>query len=59
VFWWHRPLILALKSGGRSRQIFGFEASLVYRISSRTVKGTQRRKGDLKKKKKGRHPIVI
>jgi hypothetical protein len=28
--------------GGRSRQISGFEASLVYRVSSRTARVTQR-----------------
>jgi hypothetical protein len=28
--------------GGRGRQIFEFEASLVYRVSSRTAKATQR-----------------
>jgi hypothetical protein len=28
--------------GGRGRQIFEFEASLVYKVSSRTVKVTQR-----------------
>jgi hypothetical protein len=28
--------------GGRGRQISGFEASLVYRVSSRTTKATQR-----------------
>jgi hypothetical protein len=28
--------------GGRGRQIFEFEASLVYRVSSRTARATQR-----------------
>jgi hypothetical protein len=28
--------------GGRGRRIFEFEASLVYRVSSRTAKATQR-----------------
>jgi hypothetical protein len=34
------PLIPAL--GGRGRQICEFEASLVYRVSSRTVRATQK-----------------
>jgi hypothetical protein len=38
--WWPTPLIPAL---GRQRQVdFGFEASLVYRVSSRTARATQR-----------------
>jgi hypothetical protein len=41
--------------GGRGRQISEFEASLVYRVSSRTAKATQRNpvsKNQKKKKKK-------
>jgi hypothetical protein len=34
------PLILAF--GGRDRQISEFEASLVYKVSSRTGRATQR-----------------
>jgi uncharacterized protein YqhQ len=37
---WRMPLIPA--SGGRSRQISEFEASLVYKVSSRTARATQR-----------------
>jgi hypothetical protein len=40
--------------GGRGRQISEFEASLVYRVSSRTVRATQRNpvlKNQKKKKK--------
>jgi hypothetical protein len=41
--WWHIPLIPALEhSGGRGRQISEFEASLVYRVSSRTAGVIQR-----------------
>jgi hypothetical protein len=38
--WWCTPLIPAL--GGRGRRISEFEASLVYRVSSRTARATQR-----------------
>jgi hypothetical protein len=37
--WWHTPLIPELR--GRGRQIFEFEASLVYRVSSRTARAIQ------------------
>jgi hypothetical protein len=38
--WWRTPLIPAL---GRQRQVISeFEASLVYRVSSRTARATQR-----------------
>jgi hypothetical protein len=38
--WWCMPLILAL---GRQRQAMSeFEASLVYKVSSRTARATQR-----------------
>jgi hypothetical protein len=38
--WWHIPLIPALGSKGGG--FFEFEASLVYRVSSRTARVTQR-----------------
>jgi hypothetical protein len=38
--WWCTSLIPAL--AGRGRQISVFEASLVYRVSSRTARATQR-----------------
>jgi hypothetical protein len=38
--------------GGRGRQISEFEASLVYRVSSRTAKATQRNLSRKKKKRK-------
>jgi hypothetical protein len=38
--------------GGRSRQISEFKASLVYRVSSRTARATQRNPVSKKKKKK-------
>jgi hypothetical protein len=40
--------------GGRGRQISEFEASLVYRVSSRTARATQRNPVWKKKKKKKR-----
>jgi hypothetical protein len=43
--------------GGRGRQISEFEASLVYRVSSRTARATERNpvsKNKKKKKKKNR-----
>jgi hypothetical protein len=48
--WWHVPLIPAL--GGRGKQISEFEASLVYRVSSRIARATQRNPVSEKKKKK-------
>jgi hypothetical protein len=49
--WWHMPLNPStweaeaggfLSSGGRGRRISEFEASLVYKVSSRTARATQR-----------------
>jgi hypothetical protein len=34
--------LISQHSGGRGRQISEFEASLVYRVSSRTARATQR-----------------
>jgi hypothetical protein len=39
-------------SGGRGRRISEFEASLVYKVSSRTARATQRNPVSEKKKKK-------
>jgi hypothetical protein len=38
--------------GGRGRQISEFEASLVYRMSSRTTRGTQRKPASKQTNKK-------
>jgi hypothetical protein len=46
--WWSTPLIPA----GGGRQISEFQASLVYRVSSRTARATQRNPVSKKKKKK-------
>jgi hypothetical protein len=37
--------------GGRGKQVSEFEASLVYRVSSRTARATQRKKPCLEKTK--------
>jgi hypothetical protein len=54
--WWHRPLIPAL---GRQK-ISEFEASLVYRVSYRTARTTQRSPflKKHKKKKEKKNTIV-
>jgi hypothetical protein len=41
-------------SGGRGRQISEFEASLVYKVSSRTARATQRNPVSKKQKTKNR-----
>jgi hypothetical protein len=58
--WWPTPLIPAL-GRGRGRWISEFEASLVYRVSSRTARAIQRnpvskkpKKNQKKKKKRER-----
>jgi hypothetical protein len=48
--WWHTPL--TQHSGGRGRWISEFEASLVYRVSSRTARVIQRNPGSKKQKQK-------
>jgi hypothetical protein len=42
--------------GGRGRQISEFEASLVYRVSSRTARATQRNPVSKNQKKKKKKP---
>jgi hypothetical protein len=49
--WWRTPLIPVL-GRKRSRWISEFEASLVYRVSSRTSRATQRKRNPVSKKKK-------
>jgi hypothetical protein len=39
--WWCTPLLL-FYLGSRSRQLFEFKASLIYRASSRTARATLR-----------------
>ena len=46
-------------TGGRGRQISEFKASLVYRVSSRTVRDTQRDPVSKKKKKKKKRWGVV
>jgi hypothetical protein len=43
---------------GRGRQISEFEASLVYRVSSRTVRAIQKNPVSKKKKKKKRKKLL-
>jgi hypothetical protein len=45
--------------GGRGRQISEFEANLIYKVSSRTARATQRVSVSKKKKKKGKHFIGV
>ena len=39
--WWHMPLIPAL-SRQRQEDLYEFEASLIYKVSSRIARATQR-----------------
>ena len=48
--WWRTPLIP--HSGGRGRRISEFKASLVYKVSSRTARATQRNPVSKNKNKK-------
>jgi hypothetical protein len=45
--------------GGRGRQISEFEASLVYRASSRTAGTTQRNAMSKKQKKRGKKSVML
>jgi hypothetical protein len=47
--------------GGRGRRISEFKASLVYKVSSRTARATQRNPVSKKEKKKKKylHPLLI
>jgi hypothetical protein len=45
--------------GGRGRQISEFKANLVYRVSSRTARATQRNPVSEKKKKKELFTCII
>jgi hypothetical protein len=53
-WWWHTPLIPAL-----SRWISEFEASLVYKVSSRTARTIQRNSISKKKKKRKKKKILL
>jgi hypothetical protein len=53
--WWHMPLIPEFE---RQRRISEFEASLVYRMSFRTARTTQR-KPSLKNKNKSKTLIIL
>jgi hypothetical protein len=45
--------------GGRGRQISEFEASLVYRVSSRTARAAQRNPVSKRKKKKKKKKDIL
>jgi hypothetical protein len=45
--------------GGRGRQISEFEASLVYRVSSRTARATQRNPVSKNQKKKKKYAKLL
>jgi hypothetical protein len=45
--------------GGRGRQISEFEASMVYRVSSRTARAIQRNPVSKKQKKKKKKPFRV
>jgi hypothetical protein len=49
--WWHTPLIPALREA-EAGGFLSFKVSLVYRVSSRTARATQRKPVSKKKKKK-------
>ena len=53
--WWHMPLIPAL--GRQMQAISEFEASLVYRVSSRTAGTTQRNPVSKNQKQKQKQTI--
>ena len=56
VWWWHSSLIPALR-GQRQADICEFQASLVYKLSSRTTRATQRNPAS-KNKHKNRMSVI-
>jgi hypothetical protein len=52
-------LIFSQHLGGRDRQISEFEASLVYRVSSRTARATQRNPASKNQKKNSLKIFII
>jgi hypothetical protein len=54
--WWHMPLNQHL--GSKDRRISEFEASLVYRVSSRTARNYTE-KPCLEKKNQGLDPVLL
>jgi hypothetical protein len=51
--------LLSQHWGGRGRQISEFEASLVYRVSSRTARATQRNPVSVKKQSKTKKQLLF
>jgi hypothetical protein len=57
--WWHTPLIPPSTTGGRGRRISEFEASLVYKVSSRTARAIKRNPVLKSQKKKKKNAVFI
>ena len=56
--WWHTPLILALGSQTQA-DLCEFEASLVYKVSSRTARAFTQSIPVLEKRKRKKNPTLL
>ena len=57
-WWWHRPLISARRRQ-RQADLCELEVSLVYRVSSRTARATQRNPVSKKERQQMQLPLEI